>query len=66
MLAGNRLAREVLALARGLSADQRRQERRMYRRLLALRFACGFNFIAVKDEVPKEMTSGYAAFVKEG
>jgi SAM-dependent methyltransferase len=66
MLAGNRLAREVLALARGLSAEQRRQERVMYRRLLALRFACGFNFIAVKDEVPKEMTSGYAAFVKEG
>jgi len=66
LLAGNRWARELLALSRGLSGEQRREERAMHRRLLSLRFACGFNFIAIKGELPENVTSGYAAFVKEG
>jgi SAM-dependent methyltransferase len=66
LLAGNRWARELLALSRGLPGEQRREERATYRRLLSLRFACGFNFIAVKEELPEKVTSGYAAFVKEG
>jgi SAM-dependent methyltransferase len=66
LLAGNRWARELLAVSRGLSPVQRREERRMYRQLLSLRFACGFNFIAVKGEPPEGVTTGYAAFIKEG
>ncbi len=66
ILGMNRAAREVLSILRGKPGPERKTERGQYRRLLAMRYAIGFNFIAVRGQVPVRGPSGYAALVREG
>lgn len=66
LLAGNRAARGILCLLRGLSAQERRREREQYRLLLALRYAVGVNFIARRRAGGSERLDGYLSLIKEG
>ena len=66
LLALNRWSREILTLTRRLPAEERREQRRQYRQLLGLRYAVGFNFVAIRSDVRVEPGTGYRALVKGG
>ncbi len=66
LLAANRLSRRVLQHALGRPGAGDAENQRQYRKLLALRFAVGFNFIAERGDVPEGLSSGYSALIREG
>ncbi|HEX5133385.1 MAG TPA: class I SAM-dependent methyltransferase [Candidatus Krumholzibacteria bacterium] len=64
VLAVNRGARAVMYAVRPGSGGSD-SARNLYRQLLSVRFAVGFNFVAVKDETAMPVTAGYTALVRE-
>jgi SAM-dependent methyltransferase len=65
ILAMNRGARAVFHAVRP-EPDGSGSTRTLYRQLLSVRFAVGFNFVAVKDETVVPAAAGYSALVREG
>jgi ubiquinone/menaquinone biosynthesis C-methylase UbiE len=60
----NRILRGLLRLARGQFGAADRENRQMYGRLLRLRFASGFNFVAERCDDVGERQSGYVGIVR--
>jgi hypothetical protein len=59
----NRVLRTLLFLAKG-GPEGDAEDRRKYRQLLALKYSIGFNFIAVKGEVPSAGPLGYRGLIR--
>ncbi|MEE9271551.1 MAG: class I SAM-dependent methyltransferase [Candidatus Krumholzibacteria bacterium] len=66
VLAANRLARRIAHGVLGKAGSRDPENHRQYGRLLSLRFAVGFNFIAERGTLPDNLPSGYSALIKEG
>lgn len=65
-LAFNRSARALLLILRRRPAAERRREGERYAQLLALRYAVGMNFVAVRAQREELGPAGYRAMIKEG
>ncbi|MFQ5510850.1 MAG: class I SAM-dependent methyltransferase [Candidatus Krumholzibacteriia bacterium] len=61
LLTANRATRALVRYTLGKGREQGE-----YGRLLALRFAVGFNFIAERGAMPDSVPSGYRTLIKEG
>lgn len=62
----NRMARNLGRLVRGPSRAANSENRKQYRRLLALCFASGFNFVAERsDSVEKAHPPGYVGLLRD-
>ena len=60
----NRILREIMLHVQRRPEAGDPGERKRYRELLALRFAVGLNFVAVREDLPSEVVTGYGALIQ--